>query len=270
MKTIYKPKGKAGEYARYACNFYTGCSNDCDYCYCKRGVMAHVWDNKPHLRKCFCNEAKAVTDFDCDIMRHADELRAGGGVFFSFTTDPCLPETLDATMMAVAFALAYGEGVPCTILTKCVSDRFEECLRLLCDNSLGEKIAVGYTLTGHDEMERNASPNEERIAALKRIHDMGIKTFASIEPIIDFPHAMYLMRRTFGFCDLYKVGLRSGVKKSYYKDNDLIDFYFWLEGLLGGYKVYLKDSFLERLPYLYRPQAGHKVFVNADYNIFNS
>lgn len=30
-KAIYSPKGKAGEYAKYACNFYVGCSNDCDY-----------------------------------------------------------------------------------------------------------------------------------------------------------------------------------------------------------------------------------------------
>lgn len=28
-KAIYKPAGKAGEYAKYACNFYVGCSNDC-------------------------------------------------------------------------------------------------------------------------------------------------------------------------------------------------------------------------------------------------
>ena len=32
-KAIYNPKGKAGEYAPWACNFYTGCSNDCEYCY---------------------------------------------------------------------------------------------------------------------------------------------------------------------------------------------------------------------------------------------
>lgn len=32
MSAIYQPKGKAGEYAKYAVNFYVGCSNDCDYC----------------------------------------------------------------------------------------------------------------------------------------------------------------------------------------------------------------------------------------------
>lgn len=29
-KAIYKPKGKAGEYAMYACNFYNGCCFACN------------------------------------------------------------------------------------------------------------------------------------------------------------------------------------------------------------------------------------------------
>lgn len=268
MKVIYKPKGRAGEYAKYACNFYTGCSNDCEYCYCKRGVMSLVWDTKPHLRKCFINENHALSCFSHDIMHHGKELREGGGVSFSFTTDPCLPETTKLTMFAIASATAYGEGVPCTVLTKCVNSLFEEALKLLCYNGLGSKIAVGFTLTGHDELEPNASPNSERIAAMKRIHDMGIKTFASIEPIIDFPHAREMMRQTFGFCDLYKVGLRSGVKKSYYNDKEIIDFYLWMEGLVGGHKVYVKESLMERIPTIYRPLPDHKVIVGTGYNIF--
>ena len=32
MKLIYKPKGAAGEYAKYAVNFFNGCSNECAYC----------------------------------------------------------------------------------------------------------------------------------------------------------------------------------------------------------------------------------------------
>ncbi len=40
-KALYQPSGKAAEYSAWACNFYTGCSNDCEYCYCKRGVLSH-------------------------------------------------------------------------------------------------------------------------------------------------------------------------------------------------------------------------------------
>jgi hypothetical protein len=53
-KAIYMPKGKAAEYAKYACNFYVGCSNDCDYCYCKRGLLGHAMGKPtPILKKCF-------------------------------------------------------------------------------------------------------------------------------------------------------------------------------------------------------------------------
>lgn len=268
MKTIYKPKGKAGEYAQYACNFYTGCSNDCDYCYCKRGVMARLWDDKPHLRKRFKDTTDAYGQFIDDLLKHSDEIKQGGGIFFSFTTDPCLPETQQLTMVCANYAME-DHGIPCYILTKCVSKEFEKTLREFA--FYGYNIAVGYTLTGRDGLEPNASSNEERIEAMKRIHDMGIKTFASIEPIIDFPNAMYVMRKTFGYCDLYKVGLRSGVKKNYYKDSDILDFYWWLYDLEGGQKVYLKDSFIDRIPYRYRPNVeSHKVFVKSDYDLFKT
>ncbi|MCL2434964.1 MAG: hypothetical protein FWD09_02345 [Lentimicrobiaceae bacterium] len=62
-KAIYNPSGKAGEYSYWACNFYTGCSNGCQYCYCKRGVMAHTWSDTPKLKACFKNKAHALEVF---------------------------------------------------------------------------------------------------------------------------------------------------------------------------------------------------------------
>ena len=50
-KAIYQPKGKASEYSKYAVNFYNGCSADCDYCYCKSGMLKNVWSNKATLKK---------------------------------------------------------------------------------------------------------------------------------------------------------------------------------------------------------------------------
>ncbi len=56
-KAIYNPSGKAGEYSYWACNFYVGCSNGCEYCYCKKGILSGVMgQDKPQLKKCFKDE----------------------------------------------------------------------------------------------------------------------------------------------------------------------------------------------------------------------
>ena len=67
-KAIYNPSGKAGEYSDWACNFYTGCSNNCDYCYCKKGVMSHVWSDTPKLKKCFRDEEEAISIFEKELL----------------------------------------------------------------------------------------------------------------------------------------------------------------------------------------------------------
>ena len=66
-KAIYQPKGKAAEYSPWACNFFTGCSNDCSYCYCKRGVLNHYWSTNPKLKKRFKDEGHAIEVFNKEL-----------------------------------------------------------------------------------------------------------------------------------------------------------------------------------------------------------
>lgn len=76
-KAIYNPSGKAGEYSRWACNFYTGCSNGCDYCYCKKGILGHTMGgDTPTLKKCFRNEQHAIEVFFNEPRPHAFVVRA--------------------------------------------------------------------------------------------------------------------------------------------------------------------------------------------------
>ena len=95
--------------------------------------------------------------------------------FFSFTTDPLLPETKTLTWWAAGYAI--NQGVPVKILTKCTAwvDAF-----LKLDIEPEEKVlyAFGFTITGHDELEKGASTNLQRIEAMKktsrcRVQDMG-------------------------------------------------------------------------------------------------
>ena len=270
-KAIYMPKGKAGEYAKYACNFYIGCSNDCEYCYCKRGLLGHAMGApKATLKKCFKDETDALLTFEMELMKNLEEL-IKHGLFFTFTSDPMLNNTRKLTIQAVDFAIR--NDINCKILTK-RADFIGSLPKWWFYKENRVNIAFGFTLTGHDELEPGASTNAERIEAMRKLHEMGFKTFASIEPVIDLWESEYMIKQTLGICDLYKIGLLSG-KKSYtrFSINGFVDI---VNNNIMNYscqnhvdiKVYWKDSVLDYIG-MKRETLPAEICVGADYNIFN-
>lgn len=245
-KAIYMPKGKAGEYAKYACNFYKGCSNGCTYCYLKKGVLAHeLGGDKPVLKSCFKDEEDAIRVFIDELLdkstdKPKEDIRKHG-IFFTFTSDPCLPETMDLNFAAIHICMELG--VPVKILTKCTAWIDTEHGKGLLDAPGAKKyLSVGFTLTGCDYMEPNAAPNMERIKAMWLIHEMGIRTWASIEPIINLGISKMFIKHAIGFCDEFKIGLMSG-KRNYTK-KDVVNFMRIAELYIreSGAKVYWKES----------------------------
>lgn len=236
-KAIYNPSGKAGEYSYWACNFYKGCSNGCTYCYLKKGVLAHAMGrDKPELKACFKDEANALEVFEKELLHNLDELRKHG-LFFSFTTDPLLRTTRRLTWKAVEICM--DNNVPVKLLTKVGFSTWMDTPVFFKK----DLVAFGFTLTGHDELEPNASTNAERIEAMKKLHEAGFKTWASIEPIIDFESSMKMIQRSASCCDLFKIGLESG--KRYFK-REILEFVHQVNWLFSesSIKVYFKDSLL--------------------------
>jgi len=261
-KAIYNPSGKAGEYSHWACNFYTGCSNDCDYCYCKKGYLGLHWTNKPQLKKCFKDVEDAFRIFSSELERNMTDLREEG-IFFTFTSDPMLPDTMPLTLRCVDLAL--GKGVPVQILTKRAEFVGDSRWHQL-DPDKRKMIAFGFTLTGRDDLEPGASSNHERITAMRVLHNIGYRTFASIEPVVDPVASLSCIRLTSDCCDLFKVGLMSGKKD--YSTADVMDLFEGIKEIQSknGNRFYLKDSFVNFLK-LERETLG-KGFVKIDYNIF--
>jgi len=263
-KAIYNPSGKAKEYSYWACNFYVGCSNGCTYCYLKKGRgSAILGGDKPQLKKCFRNESHALEVFEKELLQNVEELRKYG-LFFTFTSDPMLSETIKLTWQAMDICIC--NKIPVKILTKC-TNRVQELIDF--DNGSVKNysfkgkqyVAFGFTLTGHDELEPNASTNGERIEAMKKLHEAGFKTFASIEPIIDIMSAWDMIVSTRDFCDLYKIGILSGSKikgidKSFIKSITDIS--------IG--MIYFKDSLLRQAG-INRSKLPENC-VTRKYNIF--
>jgi len=258
-KAIYNPSGKAGEYSYWACNFYTGCSNDCEYCYLKRGVMARTWSKKPKLKACFRDEFHALEVFEKELEKNLDVLREHG-LLITFTSDPFLPETIQLTFETINIAI--NNNVPIKLLSK-RADWWSEWYAYA--NMFVDKqhlLAFGFTLTGHDELEPGASPNKARIRLMEKLHNAGFKTWASIEPVIDFASSLQMIAETDDFCDLYKIGLKSG---SYHSEEDVYNFTVMAMAMTHS-PIYFKDSLVEQagIPRESLPTPC----VGRDYNIF--
>ena len=258
-KVIYTTSGAAKEYAPVGANFYVGCSNGCKYCYLRKGVLKSAMGmNKPQLKKCFINEKHAFEIFQQEATQNLSQLKQTG-IFFSFSTDPLLPECQKLTWYASEIATL--SDIPVMILTKSTAFFKEEMktyLQYLPDKQK-KLVYFGFTLTGRDDWEPNAPSNEERIVTLKMLHNWGYHTFVSIEPIIDFDSSLEMIKRTKGFCEWYGIGLMT--KNGHTYDlNEAEQFHKTVTSLLSQEDdmpgIYWKESFKRLCSSLFKDQKN--------------
>ncbi len=222
-KAIYEPNGAAYEYAHWSCNLFNGCSNASDYCYNRHGITSAILGaDKSTLKKSLIDEETAFGIFEKELGLVKKLMKSTDSLFFSFVSDPMLPENRDLTIMCVEHALE--QGIKVQILTKC-SDwafipRYTEELECLHDD-----VAVGFTLTGMEAMESYCRNNTaQRIKAMEKLHKLGVKTFVSIEPVVDIDKAVNVIRKAKPYCGFFKVGLvtKMGIKFTKEQVNDLV------------------------------------------------
>lgn len=258
---IYQPQGAAGEYAKWAINLYHGCSNGCTYCYNRRGVLCHVFGDKPELaapiikqRDKQLNEylkknnmtahdtiKKGVVNHESLVATYVliskdlekigiDKLRQDGGIFFSFTCDPFDIEADMLILQQTVLHLLF-DRIPVTILTKNVNwsqtDLWKCTLRDLTTDykDIARHLTIGFTITGKDKLEPGAPSTEKRIEALRKLHDeYKIKTFVSLEPITSIHTASEVIKKTYQITDEIRIGAQSPIKKDRYDPNEFVGF----------------------------------------------
>ncbi len=200
LQAIYQPKGRAAEYATYACNLYRGCTHGCVYCYAPS--VLHMERGEFHSQ---CVERPGILD----KLRHDAKLIAARGdnpvlndpVLFCFTSDPYQPGA-HATRAALSIMREFG--VPFSVLTKGTMAWRDFDL-------YGKDDLFGMTLTfftwelSRDWEPRAASPGG-RMAQLRLAHTKGIRTWASLEPVIDPAQTLLLIDQTHDYVDHYAVG----------------------------------------------------------------
>ena len=92
-----------------------------------------------------------------------------------------------------------------------------------------------------------ALPNE-RIAILKQAYKIGISTWVSLEPVIDPEQTLEIIRQTYEFVDLYKVG-----KLNYHPLAKMIDWHKFVVDVIRVLKEKKKHYDIKKdlLHYLY-------------------
>lgn len=250
-KAIYTPSGKAGEYSYWAVNFYNGCSADCDYCYCKKGVMAHLWSTAPTLKKSLITPERALDIFFNEMKNNLSSLRENG-LFFNFTSDPFLKETIDLNLKAMEYC--HDFKIPVKALTKQTwwIDKY----------NIPDNVSIGFTLTGEDSLEKGAPSNLKRIDAMEELRAEGYKIWASIEPVVNIDSAYNMICRSLYFADHFKIGPLSG--KSFNK-TDVEHFMYDVNFLFKGEKktIYWKEGFIEKMGII--RESLPENCVNRDY-----
>ena len=238
MKILSRPKGNAEEYGRWSVNPYLGCPNNCAYCYLKKGPGAKVLGgDKPTLKAGVVSEEHAYHLAMAEILENREQIIRDGGLFVTFTSDPCIPETRELCFHIAADAIDHG--VPVMMLTKNAAfyqfDSLEHMIKegpkmqlsdderkmmvqegMLFMTWLGDlrtervkqNVAFGWTLTGHDELEPNAHSNAYRLQTMRRMSQDGFKTWASIEPVITFNASLRMIEQALeAGCRHFKIGL---------------------------------------------------------------
>lgn len=278
---IYQPKGAAGEYAKWAINLYHGCSNGCTYCYNRRGVLSHVFGDKPELaapiikqRDKLLNEylkKNNMTAHDAikkGVVNHEslvaardliskdlekigiDRIRQDGGIFFSFTCDPFDIEADMFILQQVVLHLLF-DRIPVTILTKNVhwmqTGLWKSTLRDLTTDykDIARYLTIGFTITGKDKLEPGAPSTEERIEALRELHDKYVvKNFVSLEPITSIHTASEVIKKTYQITDEIRIGAQSPIKKGRYDAMEFIGFVLAIKSLADTLdcRFMVKDS----------------------------
>jgi DNA repair photolyase len=195
---IYRPSGKAREYSPLALNIFLGCDQNCSYCFTPSILRREHANEEPEERPGLL----------INLAKELEKNPPREQVLLCFMGDPyChLDERTHTTAGVLQLFLHYK--VPTAILTK-GGRRSLRDIDLM--KKFGPLLKFGATLTFVDdrlrkEWEPNASETMERLEVLQEMHEAGIKTWASIEPVIDPIESLAAIALSVPFCDEYRVG----------------------------------------------------------------
>lgn len=211
MTAIYEPQGAAREYSPLALNYVKGCDHGCVYCYVPKMMKRF---NKEYIHSDVY--MKETQKLEKEILLSAKKFKnSEKQVFLSFTTDPYSHFNNETKFTRRVLEILLEYKIPVSILTKGGKNVLQD---LDVIKQFGPNIQVGGSLTftsDEDSLkwEKNGSLPSERFETLKTLHENGVKTWASMEPVIYPEQSLEIMEITHSFIDGYKIGKLNHFKK---------------------------------------------------------
>ena len=231
---IYEPKGKAREYSPLAINLYKGCGHKCVYCYVPNAIKI--------TREEFDNNVRVKANVTKEILK-AVKKHTGTDkqVLMSFSTDPYnkLNETMNLTRVALNLFREYR--IPVAILSKAGTKVLRD---LDVIKTFGKHIKVGASLTLTNDndsrkWEREAALPGDRFNMLKTFKENGVRTWASLEPVIDPEQTLEIIDLTHSYVDEYQVGKLNHLKNK-------IDWNTFCHSVVKKLLAYGKDFYVKK------------------------
>jgi DNA repair photolyase len=203
MSLIYEPRGKAREYSPLALNIFSGCPHGCIYCFGPDALKKKDYFESIQPKANFLNLLEK------ELMKAAPRDQ----VLLSFIGDPYNKHANGITALVISMLLCFK--IPVAILTKAPDNAIAD-MDLL--KKFGPNLKFGSSLTFFSEnksleFEPFAPLPVRRMAALDLLHRNGIRTWASLEPVIDPEETLKIVDFTAGFIDEYRVGKINHMKK---------------------------------------------------------
>lgn len=204
MAAIYEPKGAAREYSPLALNYIKGCDHGCVYCYVPK-MMKRFNAGYVHSDVYIKEEKALLKEIEASAKRFRSSEKQ---VFLSFLTDPYSSFNKQTKLTRRVLEILLKYEIPVSILSK-------GGLRVLEDldiiKQFGPNIQVGGSLTFTSitdslKWEKGAAIPEERFEALQVLHSEGVRTWASMEPVIYPDQSLEIMELTKDYVDAYKIG----------------------------------------------------------------
>lgn len=202
LDVIYKPKGKAGEYAELATNCFKGCTHCCVYCYAPGCLFKtkddYFADADPKLK------ILKRLEKDSEKLSHCGDVPE---ILLSFIGDPYQHQEMELGLTRETIKILISHALPFTVLTKGGSRAIRDFDLLASYPKARFGTSLVFTEQASvDIWEPGAASVDDRIYTIAKAHELGIKTWVSMEPVIDPAQAIELVQRIHPMVDHWKVG----------------------------------------------------------------